>query len=64
MSGHHSGPSRWGEASGAPVLILGESHYRLEQGRVVEEWLVFDELAVLTQIERARLAAAGSAGGA
>jgi hypothetical protein len=23
---------------------------------VVEEWLVFDELAVLTQIERARLA--------
>ena len=64
LAGHHSGPSRWGEASGAPVLILGESHYRLEQGRVVEEWLVFDELAVLTQIERARLAAAGSQGGA
>mgnify|MGYP006293650651 CR=1 FL=1 len=38
------------------LLILGESHYRFVDGRVMEEWLVFDELAVLTQIERARLA--------
>jgi predicted ester cyclase len=55
LAGHHLGSSRWGEPTGAPVLILGESQYRLEHGRVVEEWLVFDELAVLTQIERARL---------
>lgn len=54
LAGTHSGPTLWGEPTGAPLLILGESHYRLQGGRVVEEWLVFDELAVLTQVQRAR----------
>ena len=54
LAGHHTGSGRWGDPTGAPLLILGESQYRLENGKVVEEWLVFDELAVLTQIERAR----------
>jgi predicted ester cyclase len=62
LAGHHSGASLWGAATGAPVLILGESHYRLEHGKVVEEWLVFDELAVLTQIERARLRMSANSG--
>lgn len=56
VAGTHTGGNLWGPASGAEVLILGESQYRLVDGRVVEEWLVFDQLAVLTQIERARLA--------
>ena len=56
LAGTHSGSALWGPASQAPVLILGESHYRLENGKIAEEWLVFDELAVLTQIARARLA--------
>lgn len=58
IAGNHTGAALWGEPTGAPVLILGESHYRLVDGKVMEEWLVFDELAVLTQIERARLAVA------
>jgi predicted ester cyclase len=58
LAGTHSGSGIWGDATGAPLLILGESHYRLVNGKVMEEWLVFDELAVLTQIERARAAAA------
>ncbi|MFN2287511.1 MAG: ester cyclase [Chromatocurvus sp.] len=57
LAGLHTGPSRWGAPTGAPVLVLGESQYRLVNGRVVEEWLVFDEVAVMTQIERARNAA-------
>ncbi|GMG87943.1 ester cyclase [Biformimicrobium ophioploci] len=56
IAGTHTGNGRWGDASGAPVLILGESQYKLQNGKVVEEWLVYDELAVLTQIERARQA--------
>ncbi len=58
LAGTHTGGTLWGEPTGAPILILGESQYRLEKGRVVEEWLVFDELAVLTQVHRARRAAA------
>ena len=56
IAGHHSGSALWGEPSGAALVILGESQYRLVNGKVMEEWLVFDELAVLTQVERARLA--------
>lgn len=54
LAGTHGGGALWGPATGAPLLILGESHYRLVDGKVVEEWLVFDELAVLTQVCRAR----------
>ncbi len=54
LCGTHSGDSLWGPATGEQLLILGESHYRLQAGQVVEEWLVFDELAVLVQCERAR----------
>jgi len=56
IAGTHSGGALWGAPTGAPLLILGESQYRLVNGKVVEEWLVFDELAVITQIERARIA--------
>jgi predicted ester cyclase len=56
IAGTHSGSALWGTPTGVPLLILGESQYRIVGGKVAEEWLVFDELAVLTQIERARLA--------
>ncbi len=62
IAGTHLGGSLWGAASGAEVLILGESHYRLENGKIAEEWLVFDQIAVLTQIERARRKFAGRDG--
>jgi len=54
VAGTHSGGALWGAPTHAPLLILGESHYRIANGKVVEEWLVFDELAVLTQVCRAR----------
>ena len=62
IAGTHSGAALWGEPTGAPLLILAESQYRFDNGKVMEEWLVFDELAVLTQIERARLALASNQG--
>ncbi len=55
LAGNHTGGTLWGPATGAPVFILGESQYKVVAGKVVEEWLVFDELAVLTQVARARL---------
>ena len=56
IAGTHTGGALWGEPTGAPILILGESHYRFVDGKVIQEWLVFDELAVVTQVERARIA--------
>lgn len=55
IAGTHTGAALWGSPTGAPIVILGESQYRLVDGKVMEEWLVFDELAVMTQVERARI---------
>ncbi len=59
LAGTHNGSSLWGEPTGALLLILGESQYRIVGGKVQEEWLVFDEIAVMTQVERARLSTTG-----
>ncbi|MBC6429097.1 MAG: ester cyclase [Cellvibrionales bacterium] len=56
ISGVHTGSARYGKPSGQTLYILGESHYRLIDGKIVEEWTVFDELSVLTDIYRARAA--------
>ena len=37
---------------GKPVFVMGMSHMRFGGGYVVEEWTVFDELAVLAQAYR------------
>jgi hypothetical protein len=44
-----------GKASNAPMYILAGSHFRIIRNRIREEWTVFDELALLRQIETQRL---------
>lgn len=36
--------------TGQPIYILGVTHWHLVAGKVVREWLVFDELALMSQI--------------
>jgi len=55
ISGNHTGSTLYGEPTQAPILIIGESQYRIEEGVIQEEWTVFDELAILTQIYRKRI---------
>ena len=38
--------------SGKPVFMMGVSHMRLAGEKIVEEWMVFDELGVLMQAYR------------
>jgi hypothetical protein len=57
MTGVHRGGTRYGASSDAPVFILGVSHYRIVNGRIREEWTVWDDLAVRRQIETARQSA-------
>ena len=35
--------------SGQPLFILGVTHWRVLAGRIIAEWTVFDELAVMAQ---------------
>ncbi|PHX99192.1 MAG: hypothetical protein CK529_10420 [Rhodospirillaceae bacterium] len=54
LTARHIGPI-WGmPASGAEILILGVSHWKIVAGRIAAECTIFDRLAVLTQIQRAQ----------
>ncbi len=55
LAATHAGDGLFGPASGAPVALLGATHWRVMRGRVREEWTVFDELALRRQIEAWKL---------
>ena len=40
----------FGTGSKAPLYIMGISQFRVVHGRICEEWILFDELAVWKQI--------------
>lgn len=50
LSGTHDGPGSYGIPTGRRVNILGITHQRLRGQQFVEEWTVFDELALLVQL--------------
>ena len=54
LAGHHTGGGLYGEPSGAPVYILGVSHWRVINGRIREDVTVWDDVAVRRQIETVR----------
>lgn len=54
LAGHHTGAGLYGEPTGAPVYILGVTHWRVMNGRIREEVAVWDDVAVRRQIETAR----------
>lgn len=50
LAGNHEGGGLYGAPTGRRIMILGSSHWRVFNGKITEEWTVFDELAVLRQI--------------
>lgn len=55
LAGTHDGKGLYGSPTGASVLILGVSHWRVMNGRIREEVTIWDDVAVRRQIETARL---------
>lgn len=59
MEGHHLG---WGLLSelGAPsnkrVQVMGMSHFHYKNGKIVDEWRVYDEMSMLMQVKLAQMA--------
>ena len=49
VAGEHKATFSGCEATGKPVYILGVTHWRIIDNRIVAEWTVFDELAVMAQ---------------
>ena len=50
LTGAHSGFGHFGEPTGAPVYVMGMSHFNMTQGRVTAEYMVTDEVAIWKQI--------------
>lgn len=54
--GSHTGHGRYGDPSGAPLALLGISHFELRDGLIAHEWMVVDETAIHAQIAAHQLA--------
>lgn len=50
LTGTHSGYGHFGEPTGAPVYVMGMSHFNLTAGRVMVEYMVTDEVSIWKQI--------------
>jgi len=59
MEGHHLGYGilgTLGDPTGKRVQVMGMSHYHWKNGKIVDEWTVYDELSLLTQVKLGQLA--------
>jgi hypothetical protein len=50
LTGTHSGFGHFGEPTGAPVYVMGMSHFNVTKGRVTAEYMVTDEVSIWKQI--------------
>jgi predicted ester cyclase len=50
LRGTYCGVPFYGPVNNAPVTILGASHFEIQSGKLLREWRVFDEIAVMAQI--------------
>jgi Predicted ester cyclase len=64
VQGIHEGMGYFGRPSGKPIEIFGVNHYKVKEGKIVEEWFLFDGIDVLRQVfmETGGESAAGTAG--
>lgn len=51
LAATHDGGALYGPASGRPVYLLAVTHWRVKSGLIVDEVTIFDEVALLRQIE-------------
>lgn len=55
LHGTYSGVPLYGPPTRTPVKILGATHFEMRDGKVLREWRLFDEIAVMAQIVGARM---------
>ncbi|KAL7419005.1 hypothetical protein Q5752_006690 [Cryptotrichosporon argae] len=58
IEGHHLGYgilNELGDPTGLRLQVMGMTHYHYKNGRIVDEWNVYDELSLLVQIKLGQL---------
>lgn len=56
LRGTYSGVPTYGPVTRSRVNVLGASHYEMRDGKILREWRLFDEVAILAQIHAGRMA--------
>ena len=59
LEGHHLGYGileSLGDPTGKHVKLMGMTHYHYKDGKIVDDWTVYDELSLLVQIKLAQMA--------
>lgn len=59
MEGHHLGYGileLLGNPTGKRVQVMGISHFHYKNGKIVDEWRVYDQMSMLAQVRLAQLA--------
>ena len=51
LTGTHDGGALYGPATGEPIYILAVTHWRIAHGMIADEVTVFDEVALMRQME-------------
>ncbi len=57
IDGHHLGHGSLGAPTGQQLFVMGMTHLHVVAGRIVDDWTVYDELAMLTQVKLGLLTA-------
>ena len=57
LRGTYSGVPTYGPITRSPVNVLGISHFELKDGKILREFRLVDEIAILAQIHAGRVAA-------
>jgi len=57
FEGHHLGYGALGAPTGHPVFVMGVTHLHVRDGKILDEWAVYDELSMLAQIKLSGLRA-------
>ena len=58
LTGHHLGYGALGAPTGHPLFVMGVTHFHVIDGKIVDEWVLYDEFSMLVQIKLAALQAA------
>jgi predicted ester cyclase len=61
MEGHHLGfgiLKSLGAPTGKRLQVMGISHFQYKNGKIVDEWTLYDELSLLMQVKQAQMESA------
>jgi pimeloyl-ACP methyl ester carboxylesterase/predicted ester cyclase len=58
LDGHHMGYGALGAPTGHKLTVMGVTHFHVKDGKIVDEWVVYDELSMLVQLKLAAMQAA------